>query len=103
MRHMLDAARRAANFVKSHTCEQLSLDDMPTLGLIKSLEIVGEAAGQVSDSTRRRFPEIPGQAIVGVPNRMVHGYDDVNLDIVWETPTRDLPALVAALENALED
>jgi uncharacterized protein with HEPN domain len=34
---------------------------------------------------------------------MVHGYDDVNLDIVWETPTRDLPALVAALENALED
>jgi uncharacterized protein with HEPN domain len=100
--HMLDSARRAVAFVGPRAREDLSLDDVSTLGLIKSIEVVGEAASQVSDPTRARFPEVPWTSIVAMRHRMVHGYDSIDLDIVWNTATKALPALVRQLESAIE-
>jgi len=65
------------------------------------IEIVGEAATRVSEPARRRLPEMPWERIVGMRNRLVHAYFDVNLDIVWKTVREDLPALIALLESAI--
>ena len=71
------------------------------LALVKDVEIVGEAATQVTEPTRQRLPEIPWERIVGMRNRLVHAYFDINLDIVWKTVQGDLPELISLLKPAI--
>lgn len=71
------------------------------LGLLKCIEIVGEAAARVGADTQGRYPQIPWADIVGMRNRLVHVYFDIDLDRVWDTVEQDLPPLIAALEDAL--
>jgi uncharacterized protein with HEPN domain len=74
---------------------------MLVLSLIKEIEIVGEAATQVSEVTREHLPGIPWADIVGMRNRLVHAYFDINLEILWRTVQDDLPPLIAVLESVL--
>ena len=98
---MLDAAREAVSFARGRTRGDLDTDRQLVLSLVKDIEIVGEAATRVSEPARRRLPEMPWERIVGMRNRLVHAYFDVNLDIVWKTVREDLPALIALLESAI--
>ena len=69
------------------------------LALTQLVEIVGEAANRISQTTQQRHPEIPRVQIIGMRNRLVHGYDVIDLDVLWDTITDDLPPLIAALEE----
>ena len=99
--HMLDAAQEAVAFVQGRTRDDLDNDRQLVLALVKDVEILGEAATQVTEPTRQGLPEIPWERIVGMRNRLVHAYFDVNLDIVWETVQGDLPELISLLEPAI--
>lgn len=77
VQHMLDAAREAHTFASSRTRESLRRGDVPTLGLVKELEIIG------------------------MRHRLVHGYFDINLDIVWATATDVLPPFITEIEAFL--
>ena len=68
---------------------------------MKCVEIVGEAAARISDDVRRRYPQVPWRDIVGMRHHLIHAYYDVNLDIVWQTVTEDLPPLINSLEDIL--
>lgn len=70
---------------------------MLVLSLVKSIEIIGEAANRVSHEVRQRYSTIPWQDIVAMRNRLIHAYYDVNLDILWDTITVELPQLVNEL------
>ena len=98
LQHMLDAAREAIGFAQGRARTDLDSDRMLVLSLIKEIEIVGEAATQVSEVTREQLPEIPWTDIVGMRNRLVHAYFDINLEILWRTVQDDLPPLVTVLE-----
>ena len=99
LKHMLDAARKALNFVHGRSREDLDRDEMLTLALVRLLEIVGEAAKNVSPTIKAGNPHIPWKQIGGTRDRLIHGYFNVDLDIVWAIITQDLPPLVAALEQ----
>jgi uncharacterized protein with HEPN domain len=101
LRHMLDHAREARDMAQGRTRADLDSDRMLNLALVRLLEIVGEAAAQVSDEERARFSAIPWPEIVGLRNRLIHGYDTVDLDILWKIIQTDLPPLIAALEGIL--
>jgi uncharacterized protein with HEPN domain len=101
LRHRLDAARAALSFSSGRTRDDLSADLMLQFALVRAPEIVGEAAARVSEGTRTGHPEIPWTAIVGMRNRLIHGYFDVDLEIVWRTATELLPALIVTLEALL--
>jgi len=64
-----------------------------------ALEIMGEAAARVSPGARDEHPAVPWSEIVGLRNRLIHGYDSVDMDVVWSIIESDLPALVRALCN----
>ena len=100
-RHMLDAAREAVAFAAGRSRKDLEADRMLVLAIVKCVEMIGEAAARVSEKTRVDHPDIPWQDIVGMRNRLIHAYFDINLDIVWSTITSDLPALIAGLEKML--
>lgn len=101
LRDMLDHARRAIAASRGRTREDLERDDLLAAGLERFIEVVGEAASKVSPETRRELPGIPWREIVGMRNRLVHGYASVDHDITWNVTVVDLPALVAALEEAV--
>lgn len=102
LQHMLDAAHDALTFTQNRSRNDLDTDRMLTLALVKCIEIIGEAAGQVSRETRITVPDIPWANIVGMRNRLIHVYHDVNHDIVWQTIQQDLPGLIPKLETILQ-
>jgi uncharacterized protein with HEPN domain len=67
------------------------------------VEIVGEAANRVSEATQRAHPDIPWSNIIGMRNRLVHGYDVIDYDLLWDTVTSDLPPLIAALQKIVKE
>jgi uncharacterized protein with HEPN domain len=101
LRHMLDAARRASQHASTRSRADLEADTLFADGVIYALLVLGEAAGRVAVEERERLPGIPWGKIVGMRNRLVHGYDDVNPDTVWQVLTHDLPPLIAELERIL--
>ena len=101
LRHMLDATEEALEFARGCRRRDLDQDRKLVLALVKDIEIVGEAAYQVSPDTRSQLPEIPWEDIIGMRHRLVHAYFDIDLDILWATVQGDLPGLVAALRKIL--
>lgn len=97
--HMLDAAREAILFAQGRKRADLDSDRMLVLSLVKDIEIIGEAAYQTSEETRRQLTEISWDDIIGMRHRLVHAYFDINLDILWRTAQDDLPQLSAVLEK----
>ena len=99
IRHMIDAAKEALSFIKGRSRVDLESDRQLALSLIKEIEIIGEAASKVSGEGQKDNPDVPWDVIVGTRNRLIHGYFDINLDIVWSTVTRELPSLIKELEK----
>ena len=101
LRHMLDAAREATQMAQGKSRADLDADRQLNLSLVRLLEIVGEAASRVPVGERASYSSIPWMQIVGLRNRLIHGYDNVDFDILWEIVTQDLPPLIAELEKIL--
>ena len=99
LRHMLDAAREAELFAQNKTRSDLDADRKLVLALVKDIEILWEAAANVTDKCQENTPQIPWSNITGMRNRLVHAYFDINLDILWKTVIEDLPSLVDELEQ----
>lgn len=95
---MLLAAREAQGFVSILTFPEFERNRMAQLAVLKAVEIVGEAAAQVSAEIKEAHPKIPWSKIIGMRNRLVHGYFSVDMERVWETVTRDIPLLIRKLE-----
>ena len=99
IRHIVDAAREAVGFAKGRSREDLDTDRKLNLSLVRLLEIIGEAARGVSQEFRESHPDLPWESMAGMRDRLIHGYFDVNLDVVWETVREDLPVVIAELEK----
>ena len=101
--HMLDAARKAVAFTQGRARADLDADEVLALALVRLLEILGEAAKGVSADFRRKHPRIPWTEMAGTRDRLIHGYFDVDFDVVWAIISSDLPPLIAALEKLIRD
>jgi uncharacterized protein with HEPN domain len=98
---MLDHAREAVDLAKGKTRADLANTRLLQLGLVRLVEIVGEAAAGMPREGRAKYPAIPWQDVVGMRNKLIHEYDRVDLDILWETVTVELPDLIQALQAIL--
>ena len=99
IRHILDAAREAVALCRGRSRADLDSDRLLALGLTRLLEIIGEAARGVSPAFREKHPQFPWKEMAGMRDRLIHGYFDVNLDVVWQTVTKNLPPLIEKLER----
>ncbi len=99
LRHMLDYSREAVQLVTGRTRADLDTDRLLELALVRLIELVGEAAARISPLTRDQYPQIPWSLIVSMRNRLIHGYDSIDHDVLWDTLTDDLPTLIADLER----
>lgn len=101
VRHMVDAAREALEFVKGVKRGDLDEDRLRLLALTRLIEVIGEASNHVTERTKSEYPRIPWPAIRGMRNRIVHAYFEIDVDLLWDTLHHDLPALIEQLEAVL--
>ena len=103
LRHMVDHARLAVRFSGGRKREELDTDDLYRLAMIRAVEVVGEAASSLSPQFRVRYSDIPWVEIIATRNRLIHGYDQINADILWDILQIDLPPLLGRLEEILSE
>ncbi len=103
VRQMLGHAREAIAVARDKSRYDLDSNRMLSLSLTRLLEIIGEAASRVSRGFREAHPEVAWAEIVGLRNRLIHGYDVVDFDILWQIVGSDLPSLVLVLERIAKD
>ncbi|MBS0621378.1 MAG: DUF86 domain-containing protein [Verrucomicrobia bacterium] len=103
LQHMLDAAQAAVLHLTQKHREELDHNRLLLNGVVRELEILGEAASQVTGVTREQFPSLPWREMVGLRNRLIHAYFDVNHDTIWLVVKESLPPLVAQLEQILQN
>lgn len=96
---ILAAARAAIEFLGDLSVADLERDAKTQSAVLHQLRVIGEAAKRVSTEFREKHPGVPWRAMTGMRDKLVHEYDDVDLNEVRHTVVRDLPNLIAALER----
>jgi uncharacterized protein with HEPN domain len=96
---ILDSARAAMSYASGKTWKQFSADHLLQDAIVRRLEIIGEASSRVSAATQKQYPQLPWQEMKGTRNRIIHEYDSIELDIIWDIIQKDLPLLVSELEK----
>lgn len=95
---MLLSARKAISYLENISWDDFLASELHQDAVIRALEIIGEAANRISETTRSQHPEIPWMQVVGMRNRLVHEYFRINLGAVWDTVKRDLHELILQIE-----
>lgn len=101
--HMLDHSREAVEMTRGRIRADLDRDRMLNLALVRLVEVIGEAASRVPEEFRSRHPQVPWRQTMGMRNRLIHGYDTVNFDILWTIIQEDLPPLIEQLEAIVRE
>lgn len=99
--HMRDAADAVLSYASTHSYEDFSESDWDQAAAIRNLEIIGEAATNISDEYRSQHPDIPWRDIIDFRNVAIHEYMEVDIQIVWSIIQHDLPPLREQLRDIL--
>jgi uncharacterized protein with HEPN domain len=91
---ILESARAAIEYMGRKSWNEFSRDPLLQDAIVRRLEIIGEAAGRVSPATQTKHASLPWQAMKGTRNRVIHEYDSIQIDIIWDIVKKDLPFLV---------
>ena len=101
VQHMLDYAREAEDMAQGRVRADLDADRMFNLALVRLAEVVGEAASWIESDFRALHPQVPWSDIVATRNRLIHEYDQVDLNRIWRIVQDDVPPLIAQLESII--
>ena len=99
---MLDAAETAVKLSVGRHRNDLDKDQTYELAMIRLIEVIGEAANNVSEHLRDVNPQIPWVQVIGARNHLIHGYFDLNRDRIWDILADDLPVLIKNLKEILK-
>jgi uncharacterized protein with HEPN domain len=100
---ILDGMNKAEILLEGVSYTQFETDFRINFAVVRALEIIGEAAKRIPEQVRQRYPDIPWKGMAGMRDRIIHGYDNVDLQIVWDVVKRDIPQLKPKIELLLQD
>ena len=104
LRHMVEAAESAMQFLAGRQQPDLDEDRMLLFGVVRAIEVLSEAASHISaEEMRATHAGIPWRAIIGMRNRLIHAYFSINTAIVWQTVTQEIPVLLPQLRALATD
>ncbi len=94
---MIEACATLARLVKDRSRASLDSEEILQLAVARAIEILGEAASRISPETRQRYPVVPWAEAVGIRNRLIHAYFNIDRDILWNAATVEAPQLAERL------
>ncbi len=100
---MLQSAQIVMDYINDRSQDDLTTDLQFQDAIIRRLLIIGEASKRIPESTRQNLTTIPWAAISGMRNRLVHEYDEIDLDVVWDTIVHNLPSLILELQKLIPE
>ena len=100
--HILDAITQIESYTAGLVYAEFVQKRLVQDGVIRQLEIIGEASGNLSPDFREKYPDLPWSQIIGLRNRLIHAYFDINLGIVWDIVQTNIPPLKQNVEQWLE-
>ncbi|MCZ7664461.1 MAG: DUF86 domain-containing protein [Thermoleophilia bacterium] len=103
LRHMIEAGEAMAQFLAGRSRADLDSDRMLLFAVVRAIEVIGEAAARISEDARASAAAVPWKAIVGMRNRIIQAYWDIDTDIVWKTAAEEVPVLLPLLRSVLEE
>lgn len=98
-KHILDAIIRIKEYTRDVKYEDFKSNNLLQDGVIRQIEIIGEAAKRLSDIFRNQHADIPWKDIAGMRDKLIHDYFGVDMDAVWDTAQKDIPALEQGLKR----
>lgn len=98
LNHIVDACRRIGRHIKGKSYENLMREELLQDAIVRQLEIIGEASKRLPESFRTANPNLPWRQMARMRDRLIHGYDIVDLHLVWDAASISVPAVLAALE-----
>jgi uncharacterized protein with HEPN domain len=101
LRQILSHSREAVQISQGRVREDLDSDRLLNLALTRLVEVIGEAANRVPEKVQEQYPDLPWLQMIRTRNRLIHGYDSVDFDVLWAIVNKDLPHLIAQLEEIL--
>ena len=102
LRHILDAVSRIEEYTNGIEYKNFIENHLIQDGVIRQIEIIGEATKRLSDKTRDNFPDVPWKDMTGMRDKLIHHYLGVDIDAVWDTVKEDIPILKNKLKDLLE-
>lgn len=100
---VLDGMNKAEELLEGVSYSQFETDFRINFAVVRALEIIGEATKRLPEELRQRYPDIPWKGMAGMRDRIIHGYDNVDLQIVWDVVKRDIPMIKPKIERILID
>jgi uncharacterized protein with HEPN domain len=100
---ILDAIKRIESYLRGVNENKFKDDLMRQDAIMLQIEIIGEAARHVSDEFQERHPEIPWSEMIGMRNKIVHDYFEIDVSKIWDTAKNDIPQLKRAVWKLLKD
>jgi uncharacterized protein with HEPN domain len=100
---ILQYARKAEDFLEGVSLEDFKANEEKALAVIRTLEVIGEAARSITQTVRNKYPKVPWYEMTGMRDKLIHDYFGVNLVVVWRTVKEDLPPMTSAVEEMIQD
>ena len=101
IKHIYDACKEIIQFTNNTSKTQFEDNRILAYASVHLIEIIGEAASLVTSELKQKYSTIPWKHLIGMRNRLIHGYFDIDLNIVWQTIKDDIPNLLVEIKNII--
>ncbi len=103
LNHILDSIAKIERYLQGFDLRKFESDELTIDAVVRNIEIIGEATTCLDRGLKAKYPNIEWRFATAIRNRLIHGYFDVDAEIVWDTTQNDLPKLKTEIEEILEN